>query len=233
MPERRLHRRWPRRIRVSFWRRDHPELAAPGYTADLSSSGAFVSTENPVGKNGRIQLQLASGQGDYLLEGVVARSLQVPRDLQKVKPGGMGVRFLRVDELVGELLNTAGDLSQGSGGFPIRTGPVAAHATEPAASETPFEVDLSETERFLRLWDQDIRLGGLFVETESPAPSGETVSLALRTPEGSLESRAKVVQVFEPRAGGGLATGMGVVLVDAEDLLAQLEALARRLRSED
>ncbi|MEM6703757.1 MAG: PilZ domain-containing protein, partial [Acidobacteriota bacterium] len=203
MPERRLHRRWSRRARVQFWRRDEPDSVLRGYTSDLSKSGAFVTTEKPVGRNGRIQMRIDTGRGHYLLEGVVARSVLVHKELARVKPGGMGVRFLRVDELVAELLKTAAaDLQSSAPGTPE----LSAHQIETAEAssrteaEGTFEVDLSSVERFLRVWDQDISVGGLFVETDTPAEAESTVQLLIRTPaaEEPFEALASVVQVFEP-----------------------------------
>ena len=162
----------------------------------------------------------------------MARSVQVHKDLAKVKPGGMGIRFLRVDELVAELLKaSAADLNTPAAN-PRPLERVEQRGSEPVPDAEAFEVDLGSRERFLRLWDQDIRLGGLFVETETPAPADSSVRLRLATPGGTepLTARANVVQVFEP--GTGLLTGMGVVLVDADDLLSELQALADRLRAE-
>ena len=39
-----------------------------------------------------------------MVEGEVARSIQVPAHLQSVRQPGMGVRFLPVDELLGDLI---------------------------------------------------------------------------------------------------------------------------------
>lgn len=245
MPERRLHRRWSRRARVQFWRRNEPESILRGYTSDLSKSGAFVSTEKPVGRNARIQMRIDTGQGHYLLEGVVARSMLVHKELARVKQGGMGVRFLRVDELVAELLKTApADLQVGtkaSSSAALESAmeeevfqePEADASAVQASDSNTFSVDLGTTERFLRVWDQDISVGGLFVETDRPSPSDATVRLLIQAPQTSepFEALAKVVQVFEP--GSGLLTGMGVALLEADELLDSLETLADRLRTGD
>ncbi len=221
---------------MRFWRRGAPKDVQTGYTSDLSRSGAFVTTQKPVGRNGRIQMQLATGTGSYLLEGVVARSLQVPQELLKVKPGGMGIRFLRVEELVGELLEAgANDLRRtGEVQVPDVESRTVAPVQQSAGSKWLFDVDLSDRERFLRLWEQDIKLGGLFVESTAPAPAETPIQLRLKAPdtEEPLLAQARVVQVFVPRADSpSLLPGMGVVLVDSDDVLDRLGGLADQLRA--
>lgn len=237
MPERRQHPRSSKRVRVNFWRRQAPERIIHGYTSDLSTSGAFITTEQPVGRNGRIQVQFQvpaeKGAENTLLEAIVARSAQVPRDLQRVKPGGMGIRFLRVEQLVSELLKAAAhNLPGDAASSPTAATEVSAQVAPAVAS---FAVDLSDRERFLRLWQQDIRLGGMFVETPSPAAQASIIELVIEAPGAEpFTSRATVTQVFEPSQGSAsLLCGMGVTLVDADQLLGHLGQLAERLRSGD
>ena len=87
MPNQRKFKRFARRVRTSFWRKKRPDQQFTGYTSDISSGGTFITTDKPVGRNGRIQMEFQSEIGAFFMEGLVVRSLGVHKDLRKVKKG--------------------------------------------------------------------------------------------------------------------------------------------------
>ncbi len=100
MVEKRSFGRKPARLKVRFWRAGSPDRVFTGYTTNISRSGCFIQTEHPIGTAGRLQLELSSDDLGFVCEGVVARSIKAPYELRQVKPSGMGVRFLTIEELV-------------------------------------------------------------------------------------------------------------------------------------
>lgn len=101
MPNRRSKKRRASRIRVKFWAPGQPDKAAVGYTTNVSSSGCFILTERPAPIASRLQMEFRSAETAFVCEGLVARSIKSPHELRQVKPSGMGVRFLAIEELLG------------------------------------------------------------------------------------------------------------------------------------
>ncbi|HVS65574.1 MAG TPA: hypothetical protein VMT85_18955 [Thermoanaerobaculia bacterium] len=129
MRERRAVSREPRRIHLVFWDRWKPEDRRNGFTSDASVSGVFVQTHRPLRSGTRIQMEVDLNPGSFFLEGLVVRSVSVPPDLRKVKPGGMGVRLLGIDALLHELHSKDPAPSR-----PTPAGP-AVEASKPPADE--------------------------------------------------------------------------------------------------
>src|SRR5688572_24111680 len=94
--ERRQHRRYVRRILVSFWVEGNPK-EYKGYTTNVSLTGMFIaSTHLPV-KGSKVRVDIPD-RGR--LEAVVVRVKQVPIELRRVQPAGFGLRFSSHAEVV-------------------------------------------------------------------------------------------------------------------------------------
>ena len=104
MAEKRGSERKSARLKVRFWRAGEPDRVYSGYTSNVSLGGCFIQTEQPVGTAGRLQLELSGESTGFVCEAVVARSIKAPYELRQVKPSGMGVRFLTIEELLRAVL---------------------------------------------------------------------------------------------------------------------------------
>lgn len=314
MSERRRYARWSKRVRVRYWLHGSPDKMFNGFTKDISRGGAFLATNNTFKVGSRLQMEFITDTGGFLLEGVVARSIKLPLELQKVKTGGMGVRFLTLDELlkevhpsavpveeaprvearVGQVVKEDGIASKkqpanrtGKGAPPERaeTGAVrdARHrdASADGSNGPPnprfnesrsyitgkppiawrkgkdslgelgsvvgedkgparraYPVRFLTLDEFLRSYENDLRAGGLFVSTTSPAPVDSEILLVLQLPESdeAVRVEATVVHVTEANSGSkgpNLLAGMGVSFSDqkALDKLAAFVEQRRRATS--
>jgi Tfp pilus assembly protein PilZ len=212
MAERRKHKRWSRRVRVRYWPKGFPSKATSGYTSDLSEGGTFVVADRPLRQGSRVQIEFLTDDGGFLLEGIVARSLTYPRELLKVRTAGMGIRFLTVRELVGELFPTAATDREGSArpraeepdslrdvlesgarrsersarrpnSSSSSSPPPAAIPSEPSSSDSKrFPVRFESQDQLFDSWDKDLQYGGLFVSTAAPAALDSEVELVLQLP---------------------------------------------------
>jgi Tfp pilus assembly protein PilZ len=105
--DRRKHKRWPKRVRVRYWVRGKPDKVFSAYTRDVSEGGAFLQTNSPFRQSSRLQIEFITEHGGFLIEGEVARSISYPRELQQIKTGGMGVRFVPIRELLQGVMPSA------------------------------------------------------------------------------------------------------------------------------
>ncbi len=128
---RRHEERYARRIRVRFWRRGDPTKVHSGYTTNVSLHGAFVQCSDPFPRLERIQMEFATDAGGFIGEAIVARSVVVPAELAKVKLGGMGLKFISIEQLMAEVM-------------PFSSGP-AESATQALSTETSAEVKQSSS----------------------------------------------------------------------------------------
>ena len=101
MSRRRSARR-PRRVSVQFWKQGDPH-PYPGFTTNVSMTGMFIGTRSPLPSGTRIRIEVLVERG-FMIEGVVAHARKIRGDLIQISQSGMGVRFLSVEELVGEVL---------------------------------------------------------------------------------------------------------------------------------
>jgi Tfp pilus assembly protein PilZ len=278
--ERRQVSREARRIHLVFWDRDHPADRRTGFTSDASIGGVFVESNRPLRSGTRIQMEFDRNPGSFLIEGLVVRSVSVPPDLRKVRPGGMGVRLLDIDALLRELESRSPPRSkptpaspddrpdeeadeEGAGETPTADGEAAPRrpkrrtvferepaATDPARMhpaaarlrgtgeervegarpEPPpqpptFPIAFRSFDDLRQAWESEIKLGGLFVPTDSPAPVGSAITVSLQLPlgRGVIEASARVVQALLP--GGSALAGMGIVVDDEEGLAADLREI--------
>ena len=98
-----------------------------------------------------------------------------------------------------------------------------------------FAVRFDGPEEFLEVFRRDIQQGGLCVSTLYPARMQESVLVELHPPMPGGEPvllRARVVQRFEPHAGGSvnLLAGMGLELLDLPTVIQKLQPIVDRLR---
>jgi hypothetical protein len=103
MTSRRRAVRRPRRVQVQFWRQADP-AAYVGYTTNISLTGMFIATNNPIPSGSRIRVEVIDRDRGFMVEGLVAHARKMQPELARLNQSGMGVRFLSVEELVRELM---------------------------------------------------------------------------------------------------------------------------------
>lgn len=303
-------KRFARRLQVRFWipGDDQPRSA---YTTNVSTTGMFVCTGSPAAPGDRVRIEVLDETNSFMVEGVVVHAARVSPLLRKLRDSGMGVRFLRVDELIGAIVPTAdvdeketrgaeeeapaadeGETgeetpasaetgaapSDAEGGSRPSTRLGSAERTEPPSDPSPLPVEpagdpgpaaaatpdapprqvsrgapsrrpakainrtplraprersytlrFASLPSFLAIFERDIKVGGVYVTTQSPAKLREQVTIEIRVPEPvsqSLRARARVVHVVEPgEEEANLLAGMGVELEDVEGVVGQLNSL--------
>ncbi len=287
MAERRKHERLSRRVRVRYWRHGQPDEIFTAFSKDISLGGLYISTNKPLTKGSRIQLELITPGGGFLAPGVVARTITYPREMQQLKTGGMGVRFVSLRAFLNDLLFRAHDdedplpaeypqyaegeanpaealaaaapttsalpsaapsappvaaepeRAPASAAFPAATGSRAYATLEQPRSwrkksdqqeigtrvVPQYPVVFDSNDAFLTSYDRDLRFGGLFVPTTSPAPIDSKVELTLHVPAMPVQRiEATVVHV-----AGGASPGIGVQFSDA-GILERLSSAAQHSR---
>jgi len=177
MKERRKARRFGKRLQVRFGEAgfDHT-----GFTQDVSASGMFVvSTTLPaLGQRVHLQVHATPSQAVHF-EGVVQRHKQAPRALQAYAKNGFGVRFLSLEDLVGNIL--------------------------PKLAAAPLELTVSTADEAQALLTAQLRHGGLFVPGSVKAERDEalTVVLKLAFADAEVVLDGRVMQLM-PGAGVAL-----------------------------
>lgn len=223
--DRRDNQRRARRVQLQFWKRGEAR-AHTGYSTNFSPTGMFVSTTTPLPRGERVRLEVLDPQNGFIIEGVVMHAARVAVALQQVRQSGMGVRFLRVEDLIAGLMRPAGGGTSVEEG---RRGPV----------DGVYSVRFSSGQEFLKAVERDMQSGGIFVPTDFPAPLGASVVVEIHPPyEHATPVRlsASVVQRLEaaqstPNAAGpsGRFAGMGVVFADPQSALAMLQPAIDRI----
>ncbi len=206
--ERRDDDRRPYRIRVYFWDRETNKRSL-GFSTNISTSGMYITTGRLLPKGTRIRVALRSADDrNVAIEAVVARAI---RSRHQIQPDGMGVRFLRVEELVREVIPEIG----------------AALSEDRAPSEEGvYRLRFANREQFLAAYWRDLSTGGIFVPTDEPAPLDKAVTIEMQLEGGApVRFQARVVHRAEP-GDGNLMAGMGVELMSFDQTLAALKTLA-------
>ena len=217
--ERREQERRSRRAQINFWQRGS-EKRYRGYSTNISAGGMYVDTNHLAPKGTRIRLEVCSDDCGFMVEAVVAR---VNKSMQALRPSGMGVRFLTIEELLSELLPEMGSVPE-----------------EPDA-ELPkgtYRLRFANRQQFFEVYERDLVTGGLFIPSDDPAPLNETVTVQLSVAEPGvdpLELHARVVHRLDPSmpdgtGSGNLMAGMGVELLSFETSLKAIWAMVAQLK---
>jgi len=221
--ERREWPRHPRRVQVRFAAEGEKRFTS-GLTNNLSLRGVFITAPKVFSRGTRLRLELDPGARAVVIEGVVAHAHRVPTELRALGTSGMGIRFLPPEEIVKPLLPA--EMVTGT-----EAGEEEDDAAAPGASAV-FAVSFRGASDFLRCFHRDLVNGGIFVRTERPRPMQSLIELEFQVPgrDESIGVRGRVVQVIEPRSGESPPRGgMGVELLQLDDLLDDLRPLVERL----
>ncbi|MEO7793775.1 MAG: PilZ domain-containing protein [Thermoanaerobaculia bacterium] len=256
--ERRIQRRFARRIELRFWRPGEVQ-AHTAYTTNISKSGLFLSSAIALMPGERLRLEILDREGGFVAEGRVSRVHRVALALRQVDQQGVGVRFLLPDELVENLVPLARQSGPASpGGGPAPPGEFAIDDDLPGAGvggasgvvadspdttaieavdENVVPVGFPDASSFLSTYHRDISAGGLFVSTPTPMAMHEAVWIAMQLPIPGEKPRlfaARVVQRFDPEAAVGAGknylSGMAVQFIEPEKVLQELKPLLAVLR---
>ena len=248
--ERRVHRRFAKRVEVRFWRRAETQSHS-SFTTNLSKSGVFLGSASALVPGERLRVEIVDRDNGFFAEGRVVRVHRVSIALRHIDQPGVGVRFMMPEELVEELLPLARQAGPGTaqlaaqpplGPPPGRLEPeeLASEGEEidasaPATRVVPVTFDDPST--FLSVYHRDIQSGGLFVSTAEPAALHETVWIELQLPLNDERPKlfeALVVQRFPAEGavapGRNLLGGMAVQFLEPEKVVAELKPLIQRLR---
>lgn len=220
--ERREQERRSRRAKVHFWQRGSDKCYR-GYSANISVGGMYLDTNHLAPPGTRIRLEIGADSRGFMVEAVVAR---INKSLQALRPSGMGVRFLSIEELLGELIPELGSVpKEPEAGLPDGT----------------YQLRFADRQQFFEVYDRDLATGGLFVPTNDPAPLNQIVQVRLSVAEPGVdpvELRARVVHRVErsmpgDASSGNLMAGMGVELVSFETSLKAVWTMVAQLKGED
>lgn len=205
-------RRYVRRIKVRFRAKDD-DREYTGYTLDVSTTGMFVAAARRLPPGTRIQLEVADRGASFVIEAEVVREKKVPPELQRVEPGGIGVRFMPVEELIGELL-------------PARAPAPTTERSASSAGTPALRVELRRKGELLIL-QRDVKQGALFIRTAEPPAEGTAVQVTIVAPGGAQIQFAGTVAQTVGSAGQGDENLVAGVSVRPEDVAAvekQIEA---------
>ena len=185
---------------MHFWKRgDEKEFS--GFTANISEGGTFIGTASPFPRGTRIRVEILDETLGFTVEGIVAHAARVSPQLQKLKASGMGIRFLKIEDLVGELKPTAqprtrptepqppeetetkkGDQPQDDG----RELPVLSDDEPGSTRSHPeprvYPLRFSSFPDFLAILHRDIEKGGVFIPTDEPAEMREKILVEVQVP---------------------------------------------------
>jgi Tfp pilus assembly protein PilZ len=216
--------RYKRRIQLRFWSADDKK-PRQGFTQNISVMGMFVSTNAPFKPRDRVYLEIPSGQDKLVFQAKVRYSARVDPALQKVKLSGMGVRLLRVDEVMSELLKLKAEGVEVTT-EPDRTADVVADEPSELAG-TVFPVTYETPHDLVRSYRRDIKYGGLFIASTEPEDQNEHIVVEFRFGWDSgqvVRVEALVVKRFAAAEGsltGESVAGMGVAFSDPADVITQ------------
>jgi len=92
-PSRRLGRRLQVRFRPLGGREAHV-----GYTTNVSRTGMFVATIRPLAPGTELDVEVSDKRQSLRLDAVVVHARKVPPSWQRLRPSGMGLRFLEAEQ---------------------------------------------------------------------------------------------------------------------------------------
>ena len=230
--------RYRRRIALHFWSQED-KSPRKGFSQNVSVVGMFVSTNAPFKPGTRIFLEIPSGKDKLVFQAEVRFSARVDLALQRVKPSGMGVRLLRVDEVMGELLKLKATGVEVIAEKPQpKTSEVATPEEPSVPADEVFPISFATPRDLVNSYERDIKYGGLFIASPEPAEQEEPVVLEFRFAWDDaqvIQVQAQVVKKFafaEGSVAGEAVSGMGVAFSDPAGVMTQfaevISALGQR-----
>ena len=224
--QKRIAQRFKRRLRLRFWSLEDKTLRS-GFTQDVSVTGMFICTNSPLSSGTRIAIEVPLGSEKIQLQGEVRRALRVDPVLRMVKTAGMGVRLLKVEEVMVEVLRLKKAVEEEVEEGEIAFETAAEKAEESTGELTVFPVYYDSPYDLAISFSRDIKHGGLFVATSEPAEREDKVILEFLfdwDPEHRVSVQVQVVKKFvaaEGSATGEQVTGMGVAFSEPAEVIAQ------------
>ena len=202
---------------MHYWRPGE-SYCHSGFTSDVSTSGMFLATDEPLPTGSRIRISIGASDLGFFVEGEVTYSRKRRSDRPTPGRRGMGVRFLPIVRVLSKLVPELG-------------ASLAQHANP--SEEGLFHVVYADAKQFLEVYDRDVTTGGLFVATQRPAEVSEDIEIEVTVAHSGLRPlrlSGAVVYRAEPadEAHANLMAGMGVEL-DATSA-GKVERFAARLR---
>jgi Tfp pilus assembly protein PilZ len=220
--QKRVAQRFKRRLQLRFWSLED-KTPRSGFTQDVSVTGMFICTNSPISSGARIAIEVSLGGEKIQLLGEVRHARRVDPVLRMVKTAGMGVRLLKVEEVMSEVLRLKRAVEE-----EVEEDELAAETTEETDEELAvFPVYYDSPHDLANTFSRDIKHGGLFVATPEPAERDERVMLEFLfdwDPSHSLRVEAQVVKKFVAAEGsstGEQVTGMGVAFSQPAEVIAQ------------
>jgi Tfp pilus assembly protein PilZ len=189
-------KRFRKRLMVKFGERD---FSHSGFTADLSKGGVFIVSPFRPALDTHLHLQVfLDADTAVYFEATVRRHKIVPPELRSVDKGGFGVRFLAPDELLTNVLVETGNRLEGR---------------------------YASLEELQRVYEQEFKHGGVFIQTEREFPRGADVLFVLRADfaNKTFEFNSTVVHTWLVEQPG--PRGIGLVFKDAKEVEAAVKPL--------
>lgn len=169
--EKRKYKRYAKRLTARFGEKEPTHTA---FVVDISAGGLFLASSYLPPLHTRIHIQVVLEGGKFVyFEGAVQRQKQVPPELRSVTRGGFGVKFLRPEELLAEIV------------------PRSLVSTDRLVAAFASTADLKVA------YEKEIRFGGLFVQTERKFERDAVVTISLKMSwlDRELELETKVVHI--------------------------------------
>jgi hypothetical protein len=179
------------RLATRFW---NDEIEATCFTRDLSASGVFLATREPLVVRSRLHLEFELSSGPFFTEGVVVRVVEEPTTEQSVVERGVGIRVI---SLLEEFHQTTAHNATGA---------------------QPLELDLTDSHVLLTTFVRDIKRGGLMVLTEDLPEPHATVNIRIKLapPQPDIHAKGVVIhRLSQPSA-------VGLQLLDIDELREKL-----------
>ena len=215
--------RYKRRIQLRFWSADDRN-PRKGFTHNVSVAGMFIASTSPFKPGTRIFVEIPTTAERLVLQAEVRNAARVDPMLQKVKPSGMGIRFLAVEELMAELLK----LKKSPTDKEIEPEEVAAEAEESQELQGPvIPVKFATPHDLANSYERDIKYGGLFIPTAEPVEEDDKVTVEFRfewDASTAVRVQASVIKKFaaaEGSATGETVSGVGVAFSDPTSVTTQ------------
>ena len=181
---RRVEKRYPRRVRVRFW---GDGFEGTGHTKDVSLTGLLLEAGRYLDPGTRLRLELNLEDGPFACEAIVERVKRVPPQARTIVKPTLGLKFLpaewAIQRLIGEEVEE----------------PAVGSEEEPPQLPDTLELDLRDLEVLQHAYDQDIKHGGLRVYTSErfPVDADVCVPVHLPSPHGTIDCLGTVVKVFD------------------------------------